>query len=408
MVIMLPRLLEGWLHTIAGHGKMAFLSGPRQVGKTTLARDFQKRFSQSLYFNWDIITDQKRLLKDPYFFERENRDPRKPFLVVLDEIHKYARWKNYLKGAYDGYHREFRFLVTGSGRLDLFKKGGDSLLGRYLSAPLFPLSVGELSGRLPSWARFKESLGDPPAAGPGAADAYTKLFRFSGFPEPFLKADTAFYNAWFQERKSLLVREDIRDAAAIREISLMEALSHLVPERVGAPLSVNALKEDVGVAFETARDWLLLLEQFYYLFRVTPFTGSLARALRKESKVYLYDWVEVPQESFRFENLVALHLHKAVQTWRAMGEGDLSLHYVRDKEKREADFLLAEKGKPACLIECKLADTAWSPALSHYQERLKVPVAVQLVHAGGVCRKTSRAGAAQWVISADRWLDLLP
>lgn len=405
---MLPRLLGRRLAAIAGHGKMAFLSGPRQVGKTTLAREFQKSFSQSLYFNWDLITDQKRLLKNPYFFAEADRDPGQPFLVVLDEIHKYARWKNYLKGAYDGHHREFRFLVTGSGRLDLFKKGGDSLLGRYLGAPLFPLSVGELSGSQPTWAEFKRSLSDLPDPRPGDAEAYRALFEFSGFPEPFVKADTAFYNAWFQERKSLLVREDIRDATAIRDISLMETLSHLVPDKVGAPLSVNSLKEDVGVAFETVRDWLLLLEQFYYLFRITPYSTSLARALRKETKVYLYDWVEVGEESFRFENMVALHLHKAVQTWRAMGEGDIGLHYVRDKEKREVDFLLTEKKRPVCLVECKLSDTDLAPALSHYQDRLGVPTAVQLVHQSGVCRKTSQAGATQWVVSADRWLGVLP
>lgn len=405
---MLPRLLGRRLAAIAGYGKMVFLSGPRQVGKTTLARQFQKTFSQSLYFNWDIITDQKRLLKNPYFFAEADRDPGKPFLVVFDEIHKYGRWKNYLKGAYDGHHGDFRFLVTGSGRLNLFKKGGDSLLGRYLSAPLFPLSVGELSGRQPTWAEFKESLTELPAPRPGGAEAYRTLFKFSGFPEPLVKADRAFYNAWFQERKSLLVREDIRDASAIRDISLMETLSHLVPDKVGAPLSVNSLKEDVGVAFETVRDWLLILEQFYYLFRITPYSTSLARALRKEAKVYLYDWVEVPQESFRFENMVALHLHKAVQTWRAMGEGDIGLHYVRDKEKREVDFLLTEKGRPVCLVECKLSDTDPAPALRHYQDRLKAPTAVQLVHQSGVCRKTSREGLTQWIVSADRWLGVLP
>lgn len=405
---MLQRLIHRQLETIMAHGKMAFLSGPRQIGKTTLARQLQKAFPQSLYFNWDIITDQKRLLKSPYFFAEENRDPKKPFLVVFDEIHKYARWKNYLKGAYDGYQRDFRFLVTGSGRLELFKKGGDSLMGRYLSAPLFPLSVGELSGGLPSWTQFKDKLQDPPVPKASVSEAYQALFRFSGFPEPFLKADTGFYNAWFQERKSLLVREDIRSTSGIREISLLETLSHLIPERVGAPLSINALKEDVGVAFETVRDWLLLLEQFFYMIRIAPFSGSLARTLRKESKIYLYDWVEVSQESFRLENMVALHLHKAVQTWRAMGEGDIGLHYVRDKEKREVDFLLTEKRNPVCLIECKLSNAEFSPVLSYYQRKLKVPTAVQLVHADGICRKTSRDGGTQWVLSGDRWLDLLP
>lgn len=405
---MLPRLLSRHIEKILALGKMAFLSGPRQVGKTTLARQLQKTFTQSLYFNWDIITDQKRLIRNPYFFEEADREASRPLLVVLDEIHKHARWKNYLKGAYDGYQRDFRFLVTGSGRLDLFKKGGDSLMGRYMSAPLFPLSVGELSGRLPAWAQFKESLASPPPIKPGVTEAYDMLFRFSGFPEPFVKADTRFYNSWFQERKSLLVREDIRSAADIREISLMETLSHLVPEKVGAPLSINALREDVGVAFETARDWLLILEQFFYMLRIAPFTGSLARTLRKESKAYLYDWVEVPQESFRFENMAALHLHKAVQTWRAMGEGDIGLHYVRDKEKREVDFLLTEKNRPICLIECKLSDASLSPALMYYQDKLRVATAVQLVHAGGLCRKTAHGGATQWVISADRWLDMLP
>jgi len=405
---MLPRLMSVYLEKILAHGKMAFLSGPRQVGKTTLARQVQKTFPQSLYFNWDIITDQKRLHKNPYFFEEADRDAGKPFLVVLDEIHKYARWKNYLKGAYDGYQRDFRFLVTGSGRLDLFKKGGDSLMGRYLSAPLFPLSVGELSGSLPSWTQFQESLQDPPPLKSGVAQAFGALFRFSGFPEPFSKADAGFYNAWFQERKSALVREDIRNAANIREISLMETLSHLVPDKVGAPLSINSLKEDVGVSFESVRDWLLLLEQFFYMFRIAPFAGSLARTLRKESKAYLYDWVEVQQESFRFENMVALHLQKAVQTWRAMGDGDIGLYYVRDRDKREVDFLLTERKRPVCLIECKLSDTAVSPALTYYQDRLRVPTAVQLVRAGGYCRKTGRAGSTQWVISADRWLDMLP
>lgn len=200
---MIHRLALRHITEILDGGKMAFVSGPRQVGKTTLSRQLQKSFAQSLYFNWDIITDQKKLLKDPYFFENENRDPSKPFLLLLDEIHKYARWKNYLKGAYDGFGRDFRFLVTGSGRLDLFKKGGDSLLGRYLGMPLFPLSVGELSGRAPTWTHFRESLHETPSAVPTATEAYRTLFRFSGFPEPFLRAQDRFYNAWFQERKSL-------------------------------------------------------------------------------------------------------------------------------------------------------------------------------------------------------------
>ena len=393
---------------ISEFGKMAFVSGPRQVGKTTLAQHYQQRFSQSVYLNWDSLPHQRKILTDPAFLEKENRDPTSPFLVIFDEIHKYARWKNYLKGLYDQYKDEFRFLVTGSGRLDLFKKGGDSLLGRYFSVLLLPLSVGELSGGLHSLAEFKQGLNSPPVDSQDNQSAYEQLFRFSGFPEPFSRGRTDFYNLWFAERKTLLVREDIRDASAIREISLLEHLAQLIPGRIGSPLSINALREDVGVAFETARDWILLLEQFFYLFRVPPFTARVSRALRKETKVYLFDWVEIEKEGIRFENLVALHLLKAVRLWQAQGEGTLSLNFIRDKEKREVDFVLSEKGKPLCLIECKASDEELAPSLVYFQKKLGVPVAVQLVHKSGVCQKRRIQGMTQWVISADRWLALLP
>jgi predicted AAA+ superfamily ATPase len=388
--------------------KMAFVSGPRQVGKTTLARQYQTQFGQGLYLNWDIPTHQKRILTDPLFFEKENRDPGKPFLVVLDEIHKYARWKNFLKGSYDQGQEDFRFLITGSGRLELFKKGGDSLLGRYFSVPLFPLGVGELKGNLTTLKDFKKMLESPPSASAEGRERYSHLFRFSGFPEPFARGTSTFYNRWFAERKTLLLREDIRDASAVREISLLEHLAQLIPDRVGNPLSLNALKIDVGVAFETIRSWMLLLEQFFYLFRLAPFTGRLTRTLKKENKAYLFDWVEIENEGLRFENLVALHLLKAVRLWKAMGEGDPHLHFLRDKEKREVDFVLSEKGKPFCLVECKTTEENLTPNLLHFQKKLSVPTAVQVLHKTGVCKKMHIEGLTQWIISADQWLSVLP
>ena len=201
---------------------------------------------------------------------------------------------------YDTYKKECKFIVTGSGRLELFKKGGDSLFGRYFSVPLFPLTMGELNGQLPTFKEFKSAIQDPQTITPHQHRQYQQLSKFSGFPEPFFRADEAFYNRWFLERKSLLLRQDIRQTANIRELSPLEMLSHLIPERAGGPLSINALKEDIGVAFETVRDWLLILEQFFYLFRLSPYTGRIARSLRKETKVYLYDWVEVPNDGARF------------------------------------------------------------------------------------------------------------
>ncbi len=406
---MIERTLVTPVNTIITEfNKMAFVSGPRQVGKTTLAQHYQRQFSQSLYLNWDTLPHQKKILTDPAFLEKENREPGDPFLVVLDEIHKYARWKNYLKGMYDQYKDEFQFLVTGSGRLELFKKGGDSLLGRYFSVLLLPLSLGELSGQLNGFDAFKQGLNDPPADSQERRSAYQQLFQFSGFPEPFSRGRSDFYNLWFAERKTLLVREDIRDASAIRNISLLEHLAHLIPDRIGSPLSTNALREDVGIAFETARDWIVLLEQFFYLFRITPFANRVARALRKEAKVYLFDWAEIENDSIRFENLVALHLFKAVQLWQAQGDKIINLNFIRDKEKREVDFVLSVRGNPLCLIECKVSGKELAPSLVYFQEKLKAPVAVQLLHESGVCQKRHAQGMTQWIISADRWLTLLP
>jgi predicted AAA+ superfamily ATPase len=392
---------------IEEYGKMAFVSGPRQVGKTTLAKAYGHGFGPHTYFNWDVITDQRRFAKDPYFFAHETREPSAPALLILDEIHKYARWKNYLKGAYDRYHADFRFLVTGSGRLDMFKRGGDSLLGRYMNVPLFPFTVGELLGRVPSPDDVRLALEAMPPVSRDAKVALEALGRYSGFPEPLVRANDKFYGAWFAEYKTLLIREDIRTAAVIRELSLMEILSHLLPERVASPLSINSLREDIGVAFETVRDWILLLERFYYLHRVLPYARTIARAIKKQAKVYLYNWVEVPVPGARFENLVAMHMLKTVRLWRAMGEGEFDLHYVRDKEKREVDFLITAQRKPWCLVECTLEDESPASALRYYQEKLSVPWAVQVVQKSGVCRKFSEGARTCWVVSADRWLATL-
>ena len=406
---MIERTLKRLLAEIVEkHRKIAFIPGARQVGKTTLARDYLGSFRQSFYFNWDDITDQKRLIRDPYFFEKLDRNPSLPFLVVFDEIHKYKDWKVYLKGAYDKFGSDFRFIVTGSGRLDFFRKGGESLLGRYFSAPLFPLTMGELTGKLPSAKDFFSSINNPETAAPETTQIFEQLMEFSGFPEPFSKADKKFHQMWFQERKTILTREDIRDLTLVKEISQIQLLSHLIPDKVGSPFSINSLRNDVNAAYGTVRSWIAMFEQLCYLFRIQPFTGSLKRSLRKESKVYLYDWSEVDGYGQRFENLVALHLFKAVSLWRAMGEADIGLYYVRDLEKREVDFLLADKKQPLCLIECKSSADEPTPSLTYFQKRLNVPVSVVLIPASNICRKIKAETGVQWTISADRWLSLLP
>ncbi|MBM4387188.1 MAG: ATP-binding protein [Deltaproteobacteria bacterium] len=257
--------------------KMIFISGPRQVGKTTLAKAYGEASGGAVYFNWDIITDQKKLARNPYFFEEENRTPNN--IVILDEIHKFAKWKNYLKGAYDKYGDEFLFIVTGSGRLDLFKKGGDSLMGRYIPVQLFPFTLSELAGRYVAFGDFRDFLTHGAPEIHASSEDYKALLELGGFPEPFIRGEKTSYNIWHQERKSLLIRADIRDATNIREISLLEMLSHLVVGRIGSPLSINSLREDLGVAFETARDWIEILSRFYYLFQIAPYSGEGVQSL---------------------------------------------------------------------------------------------------------------------------------
>jgi predicted AAA+ superfamily ATPase len=265
-----------------------------------------------------------------------------------------------------------------------------------------------MQGRFVTWDAFKEHLRKGPPAAASSGAEYRALFDMGGFPEPLTRQDMAFSRIWRQERKTLLVRSDIRDATGIRDISLLEVLSHLVADRVGSPLSINALREELGVAFETARDWIRTLAAFYYLFQIHPHAGSLARTLRKETKAYLFDWAELDDPGLRFENLVASHLLKAVRTWTSIGEGSPELRYVRDREKREVDFVVVEKKKPLCLIESRLGSGDFSEHLLYYQEKLNVPAAVQLVHKSGVMRKRTRQGRVQWLLSADRWLTCLP
>lgn len=388
---------------------MVFLSGPRQVGKTTLARELMREWGgDGVYFNWDLITDRKRLTKDPYFFEKIPREPGTRPLLVFDEIHKYSRWKSYLKGVYDGFAENYALLVTGSGRLNLYKKGGDSLLGRYVAIPLFPLTVGEILGKLPSWKEFSSGQLTLTRENAKARDAFERLLEFTGFPEPYVKANPEFYRTWSAARNQLLVREDIRDATNVRNISQLEMLAHLLEPRVGSPLSINSLREDLDVAFETVRDWLEVLANFYYFFWVPPYSKKMNRALRKERKIYLYDWGDIASAGARFENLVALHLSKAVQTWTALGQTRAELFYLRDKEKREVDFLVVADRQPMLLVECKTTETQLAPELLHYQQLLNVPLAIQLVAEKGHSAEWKRNGKTQRLLSADRWLAMLP
>ena len=369
--------------------KMAFISGPRQAGKTTLARYLLHKKGQDLnYFNWDIESHRKLIIKNPERFWqlKPPSDLKQEQRVVLDEIHKYPRWKRFLKGLYDFTDKKAEILVTGSGRLDIYQRGGDSLFGRYFLYRLHPFTLGELLSSDRRTVRTPEVFWKDVFSGghvQGAAEGLAAIDRFTGFPEPLFSASETKLRRWRRSRSRLVIREDLQDLTRIRDIGLLETLATLLPERVGSPLSLNSLSGDLGVAFHTVQLWVKTLARLYYLFEIRPYAGRLARSLRKEAKIFLFDFTEIEAEGPRFENLAALHLRKLCDSWNDFGYGDFALHYVRDKEKREVDFLISESGKPYALIETKISGREISPHLFRFASLLKPKYAVQLVRDGG-------------------------
>jgi len=393
---------------LAAEKAMVFMAGPRQAGKTTLAKSIAGEFANRVYFNWDVVTDRRMLREDPYFFESVERVDDSPPIVVFDEIHKHRRWKNYLKGAYDRCAEGFRFLVTGSGRLEAGRRAGDSLAGRYALFHLWPLTLAELGGRR---ARLEDFLADPLGIvqdGDGSArEAWRRLARFSGFPEPYSVGKERSYRRWSRDYHAQLIRGDIRDLTGITAIDDVETLFAMLPERVGSLLSIPNLASDLETSYNTIKNWLAALERFYLIFRLQPWTAKVARATRKARKIYLFDYAGIENPGARFENMVALELFRAVSSWNDFGHGPFGLHFVRDREKREIDFLLTHRRKPLLLVEAKSAEMQADASLLRFQQQLEVP-AVQLVEDGERFVRPGGGGQQLLIAPAQLWLPRLP
>jgi uncharacterized protein len=328
--------------------KMVFLGGPRQVGKTTLARSLPE--ASLGYLNWDIPKDRARILKRVL--------PDAP-LLIFDEVHKYRAWRNYLKGVFDEFHPEKRILVTGSARLDLYRYGGDSLQGRYYYLRLHPLSFKEIGGK---------SRGD-----------LDTLLTLGGFPEPFLDGSLARARRWGISYRERLLREDIASLESIKDLGSLELLLLSLPDRVSSPLSVNSLREDLSLNHKTVSRWLDVLERMYAIFRIAPFGAPRIRAVKKEQKHYLFNWAQVRDEGARFENLVASHLLKWTHYLFDTEGRSVELRYFRDIDKREVDFVIVEDGEPIIFVECKVSDTTVSPSLRYLHERFPQVRSLQVV-----------------------------
>lgn len=348
--------------------KMVFVGGPRQVGKTTLCRSFVgTHFRNPAYFNWDNRADRKAIIASIW--------PGDAQLLIFDEIHKYRQWKRFIKGEYDKYKETFKFLVTGSARLDLYRRGGDSLQGRYHYYRLHPFTLAEIEGVSGTYS----VLGKLTLDRNFYQDTLNALDTFGGFPEPFTKQNHRQLRRWHNEKIERMFREDIQDTEAIRDIGNMKLLSDILPAKVGSSLSLNSIREDLEVSHRAVTHWMDILEAFYYHFRIYPYTSKKIRSLKKEPKLYLWDWSEVENEANRFENLIASHLLKFVHFITDQEGYRAELFYLRDVDKREVDFLVTIDGKPWFAVEVKLNDTALSPNLLYFRDRLSIPYIYQVV-----------------------------
>lgn len=356
--------------------QMIFLSGPRQVGKTTAVRNISERLPVSHYLNWDNVTHRQRFLQNPADFASEiglDQLTENSIVCIFDELHKFSRWRDFLKGLHDSYSM-FNAVVTGSAQLNVFSRGGDSLRGRYFPYTLHPLSVAELvrspDDREDTISETPQEISD---------DQWDALLRFGGFPEPFQRASQRFHNRWMLSLNDQILREEVRDLTRVRELSQIESLALQIRNRVGQLSTYLGLARSVQSSVDSVRRWIAILESLYFCYRVTPWYNNVARSLRKEPKFYLWDWSQVQDGGAKAENIVASALLKFVNWWTESGLGTYSLHFLRDTQKREVDFVVVRDGDPWFLVEVKSgSSSSLSPQLSYFQNQIGAKHAFQV------------------------------
>lgn len=331
--------------------KMVFIGGPRQVGKTYFAKHFaEKEYPNHAYLNWDFDEDRLAILE---------RRITKADLLIFDEIHKNRKWRGLVKGLYDKFTPRIKILVTGSARLDYYRFGGDSLQGRYHYFRMHPLSVKELG--------ITNQL------------KLLNLVNLGGFPEPYFSGSPRTAKRWSRSYRQKLIREDLVALEKTEDLARLELMAIRLPDLVGSPLSINALREDLEVSHATAKKWLQILERLYHVFTVSPFGSPKIKSVKKEFKHYHYDWSLVQDFAYRFENFVGSHLLKWCH-WIEDSEGiDMELRYFRDKEQREVDFVVIQNRKPILFCEVKLSDSKASPHLNYLKQKFPDVRAIQVV-----------------------------
>jgi len=364
-------------HMLIEHCKenrqMAFITGPRQVGKTTTSRSL---FNDHAYLNWDNQSNRQYILKGPDNVAAGltlDQLQNKKVKIIFDELHKYSKWKSFLKGFFDTYEENSTIIVTGSARMNVFKRAGDSLMGRYFLYRMHPLSVRELINcKLVSSITQKPENLD--------TISFDNLMEYGGFPEASLKSDKRFYNKWKKLRTEQFFYDDLRDITQIQEIAQIEVLSQILKETSGQLINYSNLANHVNVAVDTIIRWISTLESMYYCFSIRPWFENVPKSLRKQPKIYLWDWSDIKLLGHKKENFIASHLLKAIHFWNDSGLGNFGLFFLRDKMKREVDFLITQDDFPWMLVEVKSSNKrSLSKSLKYFKEKLNVPHAFQVV-----------------------------
>lgn len=334
--------------------KMVFISGPRQSGKTTLAKHLCSKEGfdiEQRYINYDSLEDREKIVYEMF--------PSGSGYLVLDEIHKFSRWRQVVKGLYDKRGEELQILVTGSARLDYYRRGGDSLQGRYHFHRLLPLTFNELEVK--------------------GRDTIDNLMTYGGFPEPFFRQSQKHTKRWSREYRSRFVHEDLADLENVKDLSLIENMVFRLPDLVGSPLSINSLRLDLQVSHQSIARWINMLENLYMIFRIYPFGAPKIRAVKKEAKHYHFDWTLINEKGKRFENLIACHLLKWCFFMQDTFGREIELRYFRDVDRREVDFVIIEDGKPIYFIESKSRGRTINRPLYYLKTRFPGVKAVQVI-----------------------------
>ncbi len=402
-----PRFLEEAAFSPEMGRQMRFIAGPRQCGKTTIAKhQLEKVNSSLLYYNWDKKSVRKRFREESSFLENDliNMGSKNHYWVCFDEIHKMPRWKNILKDFFDTYENKVTYIVTGSARLDLFRRAGDSLAGRYFLFRLNPFILSEILKK-----PVKNIL--PEKDGQLTIEKFIsfpnyyqteleQLLHFSGFPEPFLSNNALFAKKWQQDYFERIIKEDLRDISHIHMLEKVLDLLYLLPIKIGSPLSLNSLRQDLDVHVNTIKNYIRYLVLSYVLFEISPYYQKKSRLVKKEKKVYFYNWLDLTDEAKRFENYVAFELKSRVDLWNDLLVENYELFFVRSRDGGESDFLITKNKQPFLLCEAKLSDKEIAQHHYRHREFLNNVPFVQIIKEPNILSAKTKG---MYIVSASRF-----